>query len=458
MLNTLLIIFAGWGMDENPFSDLMRDDCDIKIIYDYRREVDLKDDFLNKYNEINIVAWSFGVPAATRFIISHPNLPITAKIAINGTNHPVDDSFGIPQAIFQATLRNLSPASLLKFYRRMCGNPDRYQNFIANAPSRSIENLAEELQAIAINGAVEGTDARGIWTAVYIGSHDLVIPTKNQIRAWEGHPDVRIIDEPHLPDFNKIINSAIPNKKRIIQKFTQSSETYDTNSPVQSAMARRLAELWHTHRSNIPLSDMVEIGAGTGKFTREMLRYFSPKKLTLFDLSPIPAAVPGTHKIADAEIAIRHFEPESLDAIASSATIQWFSSIPDYISYTRKALRSNGQIALSTFTTGHFAEIHDFLPSPIHYLSPEQWEAILCRFFKIECIVQEPITLSFDTPRHLLTHLRDTGVNAMQPSPSAARAIINHQVTTLTYRPIYIIATKKTEARRIYMPQVLVEN
>lgn len=438
----LLIIFAGWGMDENPFRDIHRPDYEIKVVYDYRHEPKLPTDYLKSFSEICVVAWSFGVPAATRFILNHQDLPITAKIAVNGTLYPVDDQKGIPENIFLGTLQNLSAETLHKFYRRMCGSKDRLADYLTHAPKRPIDELADELRAIQTQPTIESDKTIDLWSTVFISQKDLIIPTANQITAWSGHQDIRLTPGSHLPDFATIIDTCIPNKQLISERFGSAAHTYDTNTPVQSDMALMLANLWSEHITDIHPDNVIEIGCGTGKFTTEMLRYLTPRHLTLYDISPINPNLPGIHLCLDGELAIRTIADDSIDTIASSATIQWFSSTPDFITQAHRTLHSGGQLVLGTFAPGHFAEINDLLPSPIHYLSTERWLGMLDGKFRINTITEDSTTLHFDNPAALLKHLRDTGVNALKPSVSAARGIINQNICSLTYRPLYIIATK----------------
>lgn len=324
----------------------------------------------------------------------------------------------------------------------MCGSRDALDKFLTSAPQRSIDQLADELRVIQAMPPVDRTSYSDIWSTVYISLRDLIIPTANQYNAWNGHPDIRTMPGAHLPDFASIINSCLPNKPLISERFNASASTYDTNSPVQGNMAVKLASLWHEHLPETPHDDIIEIGAGTGKFTTEMLRYVSPRHLTLYDITPLNPSLPGKHICEDGELAIRTISDDSIDAITSSATIQWFSSIPGFIHHCHRILHTGGQLVLSTFAPDHFHEISNNLPSPIHYFSVDQWHQLLDEKFHIDVISQDRITLHFDSPIDLLKHLRNTGVNALQPSVTAARNIIKQSLHTLTYKPLYIIATK----------------
>lgn len=133
-------------MDETPFIHYLPQHRDLIICYDYR-SLDFDKTLLSTYTQIQVVAWSMGVWAASQ-VLQGSNLPITQSIAINGTPFPIDDARGIPPIIFEGTLNNLSEATLQKFRRRMCGSGSDFKAFCEIAPQRTVEELKEELAAI----------------------------------------------------------------------------------------------------------------------------------------------------------------------------------------------------------------------------------------------------------------------------------------------------------------------
>ncbi|MDE6037246.1 MAG: DUF452 family protein, partial [Duncaniella sp.] len=82
-----ILLFAGWGMDEKPFVRTGLQGYTLIVIWDYRDSSFPPElhSMLRDFREIAVIGWSFGVPAATEFILSNPELPVTARIAVNGT-------------------------------------------------------------------------------------------------------------------------------------------------------------------------------------------------------------------------------------------------------------------------------------------------------------------------------------------------------------------------------------
>ena len=191
----LLLFFAGWGMDVHPFEHFRPAHHDFLICYDYR-SLHFDVSLLNGYKQIDVVAWSMGVWAATQ--VSFPTSAVVGKrIAINGTPYPIDAERGIPPAIFSGTLEGLNETTLKKFQRRMCGTMESFKHFQSIAPQRCIKSLKEELAAIG--KMYETTPKQPYhWDEAFVGTNDHIFPAENQQRAWQAeHIACRLGEEAH---------------------------------------------------------------------------------------------------------------------------------------------------------------------------------------------------------------------------------------------------------------------
>lgn len=440
----LLIFFSGWAMDERPLLSLAIPGWDVWVAHAYACIGDIPP--VGQRTEIAVVAWSFGIVEASRFIAANPHLPITVRIAINTSPTPIDDKLGIPRTIFNGTLDGLTPRTLQKFYRRVCGSAENFAAFSANAPQPDFELLAPELRLIdSLAAESSGETVSSIWDVVYISSADRIIPTENQLRAWSGHPDIRIIpDAPHLPDFSQILSQCLIDKTAVGNKFSKAASTYDANCTVQRIVASELFSRWKQVQDIPSASYIAEIGAGTGILTNIYSPLLSNKcSLSLYDLSPLEPSLPGTHIQADAEVALRHLPDNSLDAIVSSSAIQWMNSPVSFVRMCIGKVRQGGIVAIATYAPGTMAELG--ITPPAHYLSCEAWEKALRTTSATSVNVsQHTHTLSFGTSLQLLRHLRLTGTNATSATESTAKAlaIIRQRITTLTFHPLYLIIRK----------------
>lgn len=176
-----MLFFAGWGMDERPFLDYRSADRDLLVCYDYRS---LHFDFsvLEGYEDIRVVGWSMGVWAASQ-VLGRSRFPIAESVAVNGTMTPVDDSRGIPTAIYEGTLKGLNDATLRKFFRRMCGSAPLLEGFLARSPGRPTDELKEELLLIA-RQAESLAPVCFRWSKAVIGKGDLIFSPACQWKAW----------------------------------------------------------------------------------------------------------------------------------------------------------------------------------------------------------------------------------------------------------------------------------
>lgn len=194
---TLLLVFAGWSASPELFRHVEAEkDTDVWICYDYRDWVFGED--LASYTTIRLVAWSLGIWAASYVFEKEAYKPAEA-IAINGTPCPVDDAYGIPEAIFLGTLENVTPDGMHRFNRRMCGSREILQQY-DKSPSRPTEELREELQFLYQSVKVNGDLTSSIrWTKAVISSGDRIFPAGNLRNFWQGRCRVQEIDTSHFP-------------------------------------------------------------------------------------------------------------------------------------------------------------------------------------------------------------------------------------------------------------------
>lgn len=448
-----ILLFAGWGMDEKPFARINVQGYRLIVVWDYRDFTipDALTTELETAEEIVVLAWSFGVPAATRFILSNKNLPVTATIAVNGTMHPVDDRLGIPEEIFRGTLDGLTEKSLSKFHLRMCGSSSAFRDFSATLPQRPVDELREELQTI---GDAHFDAPEGLWDRAVVSLSDRIIPPDNQTEAWSSEAFETItVAGPHLPDFNMLLSMLLTEKGLVAEKFARAERTYDDNALVQRDIARHLVELIP---ANAHLTSTLEIGCGTGLTTRLLAQKDGIKSLEVWDLH-IPASIREgidhqelTTRECDAETEIRKVPSESLDLIFSASTMQWFNSPAKFLRECLRALRPGGHAVISTFGPSTMHEINASLPYRRHYPDIEAIASMLPPGATAIHLSTQTEALLFPTPAEALRHAKLTGVNALSShhSGATARSVIAAYPLTqqgeapVTYQPIYLVFIK----------------
>lgn len=450
----LLVIFAGWAMDQTPFCHVCRPGYDTLVIWDYR-DLSIDWSIVASYEEIVLIAWSMGVYAASMTIHSIDHL-ITAKIAVNGTLSPVSDLYGIPQAIFEGTAETLDDRNLRKFFRRMCGDRATTDRFMLSAPQRPVCELVDELRAIYPEPWFANPKVT-TWDRAVIGRNDAIFPACNQQRAWSGNAAITVVDRPHYIDIQEIADAYIIDKERAAGCFDERRDSYDANTPVQQAIVSELVDDIVRTRSAARLSApgtvCLEIGCGTGYLSRHLARMTARSGfLYLWDIgSEPPEGIDrALFSSCDAELQICRTQSDRFDVIASASTIQWFNSPRRFLAECYRTLRPGGLLMLTAFLRGNMHELTAAGGVSLNMPDTRQWLTMIPRRFETVSINTADYDMAFDSPVDILRHLRLSGVNGLGRNSRAISgpALVRHYPRMLdgrchlTYRTIRMILKK----------------
>ncbi len=169
----LIVFFNGWGMNERIVSSLGFQNFDVLVFYDYRN-FELGEFNFSQYENKNLAAWSLGVYVCNNFYSQFSDFG--NFVAINGTQKPVDDNFGIPEKIYNLTVDNFNELSCRKFMKKISSDIN-----IQDYCSRNCNELKEEL--ISIRDLKPNKFFK--FNKAYVSLNDKIIPAKNQINFWE---------------------------------------------------------------------------------------------------------------------------------------------------------------------------------------------------------------------------------------------------------------------------------
>ena len=192
----LILFFNGWGQDERAVAHLATE-ADVLMLYAYHDGADFDFSGLAAYRTVDLAAWSMGVWRASA-VLWPAGLAFRRAIALCGTMTPVGDRQGIPDAVFEATLRGLSPRTLEKFNIRMAGGLSAYRASPLYGGGRDFSDVRDELAWWA--GRKTAAAPGCIWQTALIGTQDGIFPPENQRRAW-AQTGVRTVEResPHYP-------------------------------------------------------------------------------------------------------------------------------------------------------------------------------------------------------------------------------------------------------------------
>jgi len=230
----LVVMFGGWGTDENFFAPFCGEDFDFILFSNYSADEPLVLPEMKTYKKIALIGWSLGVWAA-EYLSEKTGIKADVTIAVNGTPIPADDKYGIPVNVFEGTLNNITEVNMEKFYLRMFGDKKTYDLNKDKVPLRSIKSLHDELRWM-YNRMMEQTKPGFRWDYAVTSENDRVFPKDNMLEYWKKQKSTRhiTVQMPHYffhnwasySDFIKFVESH-KKKRSYTRKIAKSTVPTD---------------------------------------------------------------------------------------------------------------------------------------------------------------------------------------------------------------------------------------
>ncbi|MDE6296179.1 MAG: DUF452 family protein [Muribaculaceae bacterium] len=353
----LLLLMAGWSTDADFYTAVDCPGWDVVVVSDYSdlsaRELG---EIQERYETVYLIAWSLGV-AVAEYLASTGELNserVTAAYSVNGTPCPVSDAYGIPDNIYDGTERNLTHATLRRFLNRMSSSSDKYR-YTSPKPVTQYDIESLRLQLRNLRNLHFGHPLLP-WMRAYISENDLIFRPDNQRRYWS-EKSIQTVDIPsgHYIPLDVIARMVTPDISRIGQRFEQAVD-YDAHAEAQHAIAHHLLSLLPADTDNP--DHILELGTGTGYFTRLIASAIHPAEMTMVDLYMTPrfGIAPAENHIAmDAELFMGEVaDTHKYDMIVSASTIQWFADIRLFFKRAASALTHKGMLLCSSFLPGNY--------------------------------------------------------------------------------------------------------
>src|SRR5674476_1404819 len=145
--NQLVVLYGGWGTDENVFTPFCNDEFDFILFYNYSADEALVLPEMKTYKKITLIGWSLGVWAA-EYLSPRTGIKPDVTIAVNGTPVPADDMYGIPLNIFEGTLNARTKDNIDTFDFRTFGDKQSYLTNTDRVPHSPLKSLHDDLRRL----------------------------------------------------------------------------------------------------------------------------------------------------------------------------------------------------------------------------------------------------------------------------------------------------------------------
>lgn len=248
-------------------------------------------------------------------------------------------------------------------------------------------------------------------------------------------------------------------KNLVKERFSKAIDTYTHEAIVQQYIAEQMCNILKKFIPSEKKGAVLEIGCGTGLFTRLFLKENTIDKLTINDICDISKL--GLEDLLGEKVSFLSGDaerlnlPDNQDMIVSCSAIQWFDNPVVFLKNCKEKLTDSGILAISSFAPENFKEIKEISSCTLQYISIDKIKKSLRNYYDIIYSSEENIYLYFDSPKEVLKHLKKTGVNGIRKEKWTRKNLNEfclkykkHFSTTndkvrLTYNPIYLICKKK---------------
>jgi len=207
-------------------------------------------------------------------------------------------------------------------------------------------------------------------------------------------------------------NSSSIFEEKIIESFSKYARSYDRYAILQKSMAERLA----SYLPETTPPHIIELGCGTGLFTRHLLT-LPIKNLILNDISSAMVEIlkyrlklPRYTRflIGNAE----YISMEKTDLICANAVFQWFQNPQSSLFHLKNSLNNKGTILFSTFGTETLKEFRQAanMNSPITLYSLNQWKKFIKKTgFTLKLFDSEKRKIFTPNTMNLIKNLQQIG-------------------------------------------------
>lgn len=472
-----LVLIHGWGMSSivwQQWLSVIRPHCNVTMIdlpgfgfseksttYDLDLLVDA---IVEKAPEKAIyLGYSLGGMLAVTIASRYPER-VSAVITFASNIRFVADEewpFAMESSVFDnfySSTKANSEKALKRFAGLQVGGASNERELLKLIRAKQENNSAQVLiDALTLLAEMDNTAAIENLTppSLFVfAENDQLVPVSAAEKMQEQHPESVVIldDAPHclfishpqeswsiVNDFLKKNGLAIDEKdryKRVLDKqqvarsFSRAATSYDSVADLQ----RRVGETLLSHLPTHPADVVLDLGCGTGYFTRHLRNTFPSSAVVGLDLAQGMVAHAAEHHNADAWLCADAeslpLADDSVDIIFSSLAIQWCENSQSLFAEVFRVLKPSGCFVFSTLGPNTLHELRSAWSKVDDYVHVNRFvsenvlsTAAIDAGFELQDdwlgLAEETIELEYDSLRQLTRELKSLGahnVNSGRPS------------------------------------------
>lgn len=212
-------------------------------------------------------------------------------------------------------------------------------------------------------------------------------------------------------------------KDRLIQSFSRAAPHYDTYAHVQLEVAGLLM----ARIRDRPYQEILELGCGTGFFTRMLAQTFEHANILAIDISPLMITTAKAKFVWNSRVRLQRMDGEHLpvsisgpfDLITASGTLQWFDDLGNALQHYRRILWSSGSLVFALFGPDTLFELNQTLEHVLNrkvslpadtFANKSKLEDLLSRAFEKWQVEEVSLSRTYPDLLSLLRSLKGTGV------------------------------------------------
>lgn len=209
--------------------------------------------------------------------------------------------------------------------------------------------------------------------------------------------------------------------------FDKKFSIYDKNACIQKSVANNLINFLQEIGVE-KNKKILEIGCGTGIFTKEFIKNFSPQNLILNDIYDVKEYLKNIEYDRFLLGDIENLTLPESNMVISSSVFQWLKNFPKAMEEISKSTK---ELGFSIYLEGNLEEIKEHFGVSLKYLTLDNVVEILTSLFSKVKWRKETIEINFSSPLEALRHLKNTGVTGFDRS--TIEKIRSYNKTSLTY-------------------------